>query len=88
MADNRRQMTIEEKEELAKLIAEAVNAKQPPVECHAFTGEEREAIRDIVRVKKKAIQTTFWIIGAIFLWIGKEIWMFIYTHLSFGWPGK
>lgn len=88
MADNRRQMTIEEKEELAIIIAEAISSKQQSIECHAFTGEERDAIKDIVKVKKRAIQTTLWIIGAIIIWIGKEIGTFIYSHVTFGWLGK
>lgn len=88
MADDRRRMTIEEKEELAKIIAEAISLKQPTAECHAFTGEEREAIRDIVKVKKRAIQTTLWVVGAIFIWVAKEIGTFIYSHITFGWLGK
>ena len=82
-------MTLAEKEELATMIAKAVSLNpQTPLGCHAFTEEERGAIREIVKVKKKAIQTTFWIVGAIFLWVGKEAWTYVYTHLSFGWLTK
>lgn len=88
MADDRRRMSIEEKEELAKIIAEAINLRQPPTECHAFSEDERYAIRDLVKVKKKAIQTGLWVVGAITIWTIKEVGTFIYSHVAFGWLGK
>lgn len=88
MAEDRRRMSIEEKEELAKIIAEAISLKQPPSDCHAFSETEREILRDIVKVKKRAIQTTLVIVGTIIVWIVKEVGTFIYSHITFGWLGK
>lgn len=76
-------MTPAERKELAEAIAEAIEKKQTPPDCHAFSTEERETIRDLAKAKRKAIQTTFWVVGMLFLWMVKEIWTFFFSHISF-----
>lgn len=81
-------MTPEERKDLAEAIAAAIEKRQTPPDCHAFSIEERETIRDLAKAKKKAIQTTFWVVGMLFLWVAKEVWEFFFSHIAFNWPGK
>ena len=80
-------MTAAEKEELAELIAIKFAGKQL-LTCHAFTSEETQAVKDIVNMKKKAVRTTAWFFGILLLWVIKDLYLYVASHVSFNWMGR
>ena len=72
-------MEAENLKELAKLIAEELKQHQ---DCQ-LTPEEQASIRSLLNTKKNAVKTFIWIVGALMLWMLKDVYNFIIKHL--GW---
>lgn len=68
-----------EAEEIAELVAEKLSAK---VGSCGFTQSEREAIKDLIRTKRNAVRAFFWIFGALVLWVVKDIYVYMASHLT------
>ena len=66
-------MSDTEIEELAEKIAEKLSYKQT---CN-MTIEEQAAIRDLLQTKKNAAKLFLLFIGALGVWMLKDIYMFI-----------
>lgn len=74
-------MNEQEIKELAKAIAEELKAHQ---DCQ-LSPEEQVAIRSLLNTKKSAIRVFLYIVGALVLWMLKDIYLFIMKHI--GWNG-
>ena len=66
--------------ELARLIAEELAVYQSS--C-SLTHEEQEAVRGLIRTKKKAVKASLFLFGALVLWILKDVYVWISGHLAF-----
>lgn len=83
MSDNRRMgLSDEELELLADKLAKRL---EPTGQCK-LTEEQQRAVIDLITAKRKAVRVTLWLIGAIIVWIIKDIYVYIVNHLSFN-PG-
>lgn len=69
-----------ELELLADLIADKVVEKQG--EC-SLTPEEQQAVKELLRTRKSAVRAFIYILGAIALWILRDVYHYINSHLSF-----
>ena len=78
--------------ELALLIADILEKRLPQRECPAcssesaecaLTPEEQTAVKEILRTKKNAVRVFLYVLGAIALWILKDIYFYISGHLAF-----
>ncbi len=67
--------------ELAKAIAEELKNHHG---CQ-LTEDEQQAVRDLIRTKKNAVRAALWLFGAVLLWILKDVYFWIVTHLTLGW---
>lgn len=67
--------------ELAKAIAEELKGHQG---CQ-LTEDEQQAVRDLIKTKKNAVRAALWVFGAILLWILKDVYVWIATHVTFDW---
>lgn len=70
--------------ELAKAIAEELKNHQG---CQ-LTPDEQQAVRDLIKTKKNAVRAALWVFGAILLWILKDVYIWIATHMTVGWRGE
>ncbi|MBI5562766.1 MAG: hypothetical protein HY894_07960 [Deltaproteobacteria bacterium] len=66
--------------ELAKAIAEELRGHQPT--CHLAPAEQ-EAVRDLLKTKKKAVKAALFVFGAVVLWILKDAYLWVVSHLAF-----
>lgn len=73
-------MSKTELEELAALVAEKIIEKQEAA-CH-LTPEEQQAVKDLLNTKKNAVRITLGVLGAILLWILKDVYIYLATHLA------
>lgn len=70
--------------ELAKAIAEELKAHQG---CQ-LTEEEQQSVRDLIKTKRNAVRAALWLFGAVVLWILKDVYLWISTHMTVGWRGE
>lgn len=64
---------------IADRVAERV------AERHAacrLTAEEQQAVIDLIKTKRGAVRAFLWITGALMLWILKDAYLYITTHLT------
>lgn len=79
---NRRRAYTEEELEI---IAEKLAIKmQSTTECR-LTKAQQEAVIELITQKKKAVKFFLWMVGAMFLWILKDVYLYIASHITFGW---
>ena len=80
--DNRRGgLTDEELKKIAVILAAELQAN---TECR-LTEEQQQAVIDLIGQKKKVVRVTLYIMGAMALWILKDVYLYITEHLVFGW---
>lgn len=70
---------INEAEELAGLVAEKLAGQ---LGACAFSPAEQEAIKDLLRTKRNAVRAFLWICGAVMLWVLKDIYVYLASHLA------
>ena len=76
-------LTEEEIEQLAdKLFA---RMPQPSAECK-LTPEQQAAVVELLTAKKKVVRWTLYLIGALVLWVVKDIYYYIIKHVTWGQP--
>lgn len=68
-----------EPKELARLIAEEIKEQQG--ECQ-LTPSEQQAIKNLLKTKRSAVRAFLWVCGALFLWIIKDAYVYIISHLA------
>ncbi len=70
---------IKETERFAELIAEKLAAR---FGACAFSPAEQEAVKDLLRTKRNAVRTFLWICGAVVLWVLKDVYVYLASHLA------
>lgn len=70
---------VKETEQVAELIAEKLAAR---FGACAFTPAEQEAVKDLLRTKRNAVRTFLWICGAVMLWVLKDAYVYLASHLA------
>lgn len=81
MENRRTGFSDEELNLLAEKIAEKVN---PSGQCR-LTEEQQKAVVELITAKKKVVRVTLWLIGALVLWVAKDVYLYIMTHITLGW---
>jgi hypothetical protein len=71
-------MSNKDIEELAEIITAKLAARQT---CN-MTEEEQAAIRDLLQTKKSVVKGFLLIIGALTLWMLKDVYLFITKHIG------
>lgn len=66
-------------EHLAELVAEKLSGK---FGVCSFSPAEQEAIKDLLKTKQNAVRTFLWICGAVTLWVLKDIYVYLASHLA------
>lgn len=62
-------------------IADRITSRIQPSECK-LTPEQQQAVVELIAQKKKVVKGTLWFIGALILWVLKDIYLFIVEHLK------
>lgn len=75
-------MTEAELKTLAKLVAEEMKVVHHAC-CH-LTEEEQLTIKDVLRTRKRAVMVFFYVVGALSIWILKDIYNYIMGHFKWG----
>lgn len=70
---------IKEAERLAELVAERLAGR---FGACAFSPEEQAAIKDLLRTKRNAVRAFLWICGAVMLWVLKDVYVYLASHLA------
>lgn len=70
---------IKEAEQVADMIAERLAAK---FGACAFSSAEQEAVKDLLRTKRNAVRAFLWICGAVMLWVLKDVYVYLASHLA------
>ena len=70
---------IKEAEQVADMIAERLAAK---FGACSFSRAEQEAVKDLLRTKRNAVRAFLWICGAVMLWVLKDIYVYLASHLA------
>ena len=82
MTDSRRTGLSEgELDHIAEQIAGRINATG---RCN-LTPEQQQAVVDLIATKKKAVKVTLWLVGALLLWVLKDVYLYIAEHITWGW---
>lgn len=87
-------MSDSEIEELARKITEMLReqGERPPTDglCpfgraqdRHLSASEQEAVRDILKTKRKAVKAALFVFAALVLWILKDAYLWIMSHLAF-----
>lgn len=72
-------MSEKELEIIAGLIAEKITLKH--CAC-SLSDSEQQAVKDLLNTKKNAVRAFLWVCGALFLWIIKDVYIYIIGHLA------
>lgn len=72
-------------EEIRQLAVELVSLL-PQVEggCR-LTDEQQRAVVDLITTKKRVVRWTLYLVGAMILWVLKDVYLYIVNHIVFGW---
>lgn len=80
MVENRRHGFTDEE---LSIIADKLAAQLTPPESCLLTLEQQRAVIDLITTKKKVVRWTLYLVGAMVLWVVKDIYLYIINHL--GW---
>lgn len=81
MDDRRRGFTESELETISEKLAEKLRDKS---ECR-LTEEQQKAVVELITQKKRAVKFFLYLVGAMFLWVLKDAYLYIINHITFGW---
>jgi len=70
---------VKEAERVAELVAERLASR---FGACAFSPAEQEAVKDLLRTKRNAVRTFLWICGAVMLWVLKDVYVYLVSHLT------
>jgi len=70
---------VNEAERVAELVAERLASR---FGACAFSPAEQEAVKDLLRTKRNAVRTFLWICGAVMLWVLKDVYVYLVSHLT------
>lgn len=77
-------LTDEELETLAEKLALKL---APSGQCK-LTEEQQRAVVELITTKKKVVRWTLYLIGAMLLWVVKDVYLSIISHLNWTWGAK
>ena len=83
MVENHRRVGFTD-EEIDK-IADRLHARLEPGMGCLLTVDQQRAVLDLLGQKRKVVKVTLWLMGAFVLWVLKDIYFYIASHISFGW---
>lgn len=66
---------------IADLVVERLLEKQQ--EAMLLTQSEQLAVKDLLKTKKNAVRAFLWVCGALFLWIVKDAYIYLQSHVTF-----
>jgi len=72
-------LEVKEAERVAELVAERLASR---FGACAFSPAEQEAVKDLLRTKRNAVRTFLWICGAVMLWVLKDVYVYLVSHLT------
>ena len=70
---------VKEAERVAELVAERLASR---FGACAFSPAEQGAVKDLLRTKRNAVRTFLWICGAVMLWVLKDVYVYLVSHLT------
>lgn len=65
-------------------IAEALSVKLQATSGCQLTEEQQQAVVELISQKKKIVKTTLYLIGALVLWVLKDVYLYIVEHVTWG----
>lgn len=81
MGDVRRTgLTDEELEKLAERLIDKIESRNT---C-GLTHEQQTAVIDLLSQKKTVVNATLYLVGALILWVLKDVYFYIVTHITWG----
>ena len=73
-------MSEKDLEMIAEFLASKLAERQGP--CN-LTPSEQQAIKDLLKTRRSAVKVFIWICGALVLLAIKDIYVYIFSHLTF-----
>lgn len=71
-------------EELETLAGKLALKLEPAGQCK-LTEEQQRAVVDLITTKKRVVKWTLYFIGALVLWVVKDVYVYITNHTVWGW---
>ena len=81
MTDNRRGGLTEDE---LDLLADKIASRMTPAEGCKLTSEQQAAVIDLITTKKKVVRWTLYVVGAMILWILKDLYLYAVQHITWG----
>lgn len=72
-------MNEAEMERFACVLAEKLESARGP--CRLSPGEQDE-LKNLLKTKKSSVRLFFWVVGALAVWILKDVYTWIVSHLA------
>ena len=79
MDERRKRLSDEDIERIAESLSLKIRAVNG--ECR-LTEDQQAAVIELIVQKKKVVRVTLWIIGALVLWVLKDIYQYIAEHIT------
>lgn len=71
----------EQAELMADLVIERLMERQQGATL--LSQSEQLAVKDLLKTKKSAVRAFLWVCGALFLWIVKDAYVYLLSHVTF-----
>lgn len=71
----------EQAEQMADLVVERLLERQQ--EAYLLSYSEQMAVKDLLRTKRNAVRAFLCVCGALFLWIVKDAYLYLLSHITF-----
>lgn len=81
--ENERRSGLSESE-MERLAERIVEKMSNSTECR-LTSDQQEAIINFLALKEKTAKATLWFMGALVLWVLKDVYGYIAGHSVFSW---
>lgn len=66
------------------LLADKLVIKLAPSGQCKLTEEQQRAVVELITTKKQVVRWTLYIVGAMILWVAKDVYLYIATHIAWG----
>lgn len=67
-----------------EILADKLTFKLAPSGQCKLTEEQQRAVVDLITTKKQVVRWTLYIVGAMILWVAKDIYLYIAGHIAWG----
>jgi hypothetical protein len=82
MTERRQPLSETETSNLAEIIVSKMTCKHG---C-PLSAEDITEVKNLISIRKKSVTVILYTVGVIILWILKDLYFFIATHLNWGKP--